>query len=100
MPAPSHPDYHWHPSVDRLVTSAMEILAPQQLVGVLMTGMGADGSTTMRGLKEMGGRTIAESENSAIVWGMPGALVRAGGASMVAPLESIASDLVALMARG
>ena len=100
MPAPSHPDYHWHPSVDRLVASAMEILAPQQLVGVLMTGMGADGSTTMRALKESGGRTIAESENSAVVWGMPGALVRAGGASMVAPLESIAGDLVALMTRG
>ena len=100
MSAPSHTDYHWHPSVDRLVASAMEILEPQQLVGVLMTGMGADGSTTMRELKVSGGRTIAESQESAVVWGMPGALVRAGGASIVAPLESIASDLVALMARG
>jgi two-component system chemotaxis response regulator CheB len=99
MPAPSHADYHWHPSVDRLVASAMEILAPQRLIGVLMTGMGADGSTTMRTLKDAGGRTIAESEDSAVVWGMPGVLVRSGGASIVAPLDSIAGDLIAMLAR-
>ena len=100
MPAPSLAEYHWHPSVDRLVATAMENLAPQQLIGVLMTGMGADGSKTMRELKDAGGRTIAESEDSAIVWGMPGSLVRSGGASIVAPLDSIAGGLLALLARG
>lgn len=99
MAAPSSAEFLWHPSVDRLVASAMDLLAPEQLIGVLMTGMGADGAATMRDLKERGGRTIAETEESAIVWGMPGALVRSGGASIVAPLDTIAADLVALMGR-
>jgi two-component system chemotaxis response regulator CheB len=97
LAAPSSPDYHWHPSVDRLVASAMAIFAPEQLVGVLMTGMGADGAATMRQLKDSGGRTIAEAEDSAIVWGMPGVLVASGGASIVTPLDRIADELVGLM---
>lgn len=99
MAAPSSAEFHWHPSVDRLVASAMELVAPEQLVGVLMTGMGADGANAMRELKERGGRTIAEAEESAVVWGMPGALVRGGGASIVAALDAIAADLIALMPR-
>jgi two-component system chemotaxis response regulator CheB len=99
MAAPSSAEFHWHPSVDRLVASAMELVAPEQLVGVLMTGMGADGANAMRELKERGGRTIAEAEESAVVWGMPGALVRGGGASIVALLDTIAADLVALLPR-
>jgi two-component system chemotaxis response regulator CheB len=41
-----------------------------------------------------GGRTIAEAEETAVVWGMPGELVRAGGAEVVAPLEGIAAQLM------
>jgi two-component system chemotaxis response regulator CheB len=72
---------------------------PERLVGVLMTGMGADGAEMMRQLKDLGGVTIAESEDSAIVWGMPGALVKLGGASLVTPLERIAGDLTGLMGK-
>lgn len=100
MAAPSSPDYHWHPSVDRLVYSALEHFGPERLVGVLMTGMGADGAEMMRRLKDEGGRTIAEAEDSAIVWGMPGALVKLGGATLVTPLDRIAHDLVALIGKG
>jgi hypothetical protein len=77
--APSSPEHHWHPSVERLVESAMLHVAARNLIGVLMTGMGADGATAMTALQ---GReaTIAEAEESAVVWGMPGALVAAGGA--------------------
>jgi two-component system chemotaxis response regulator CheB len=99
MAAPSSAEYHWHPSVDRLVASAMAQFGPEALVGVLMTGMGADGAETMRQLKDLGGQTIAEAEESAVVWGMPGALVKLGGASLVAPLDRIAADLVALMGK-
>jgi len=97
MAAPSSPDYHWHPSVDRMVASALDILGPEQLVGVLMTGMGSDGAETMTKLQGAGGETIAESEESAVVWGMPGALVRLGGASRIAPLEGIADALIAAL---
>ena len=99
MAAPSSPEFRWHPSVDRLVTSAMDAVAPESLVGVLMTGMGDDGAEAMRILRDQGGRTIAEAEETAVVWGMPGALVRAGGAMRVAPLDRIAVELVALMGR-
>lgn len=96
--APSDPELYWHPSVDRLVASAMTHVAPESLVGVLMTGMGADGARAMTELKAQGGCTIAESADTAIVWGMPGALVAAGGASIVAPLDRIAAELRALFA--
>ena len=97
MAAPSSPDYHWHPSVDRMVASALDLLGPEQLIGVLMTGMGSDGAKTMKTLHESGGRTIAESEESAVVWGMPGALVRGGGASRIATLDDIADALIAAL---
>jgi two-component system chemotaxis response regulator CheB len=57
----SKADYPWHPSTDRLVRSAMEHVAPTQLVGILMTGMGNDGAEAMARLHAEGGRTIAES---------------------------------------
>jgi two-component system chemotaxis response regulator CheB len=96
MAAPEDPDRLWHPSVDRLVESALAVVAPERLVGVLMTGMGADGAETMKQLHMRGGLTIAESEDSAVVWGMPGALVERGGASMVLPLGRIAGALLEL----
>jgi len=99
MAAPSSGDYHWHPSVDRLVASAMAHFGPEQLVGVLMTGMGADGADAMRQLKQDGGVTIAEAEETAVVWGMPGALVKLGGASLVAPLDRIAAELAGVMGK-
>jgi two-component system chemotaxis response regulator CheB len=99
MAAPSSSEYHWHPSVDRLVDSALRLLGPEQVIGVLMTGMGADGAKTMAELHRKGGRTIAESAETAVVWGMPGALVEADGADVVVPLEQIATSLLALVRR-
>jgi two-component system chemotaxis response regulator CheB len=99
LAAPSLPEHRWHPSVDRLVDSAMQHFAPERLVGVLMTGMGNDGAEAMARLKEQGGRTIAEAEESAVVWGMPGELVRRGGAQVVAPLEQIADRIMDMVER-
>jgi two-component system chemotaxis response regulator CheB len=55
-----------------------------------------DGAQAMTDLHGLGGRTIAESEESAVVWGMPGELVKAGGADWIEPLPSIASRLRSL----
>ncbi|WP_284943681.1 chemotaxis-specific protein-glutamate methyltransferase CheB [Acidisoma cladoniae] len=98
MPIPSRQDYPWHPSTDRLVTSAMEAFPPRQLIGILMTGMGNDGAQAMAELRRQGGQTIAEAEETAVVWGMPGELVRAGGADWVVPLPEIAARLRTLIA--
>jgi two-component system chemotaxis response regulator CheB len=94
MSMPAQRDYPWHPSVERLVASAMTHYEPHRMIGVLLTGMGRDGADAMTRLHEMGGHTIAEAESSAIVWGMPGELVKNGGASRVAPVEQIAALVV------
>jgi two-component system, chemotaxis family, protein-glutamate methylesterase/glutaminase len=72
-------------------------MAPSQLIGILMTGMGNDGAEAMTLLQSRGGRTIAEAEETAVVWGMPGELVKAGGADFVVPLPDIASQLLKLV---
>ena len=96
MPAPSSAAFRWHPSVDRMVDSALDHVPATDLIGVLLTGMGNDGATTMTRLRGGGGRTIAEAEETAVVWGMPGELVRAGGAEAVLPLDHVAAGLLEL----
>ena len=92
-PAPADAGRPWHPSADRLVESAIAHVPPSLLIGVLMTGMGDDGAGSMTRLRALGGRTIAEAEETAVVWGMPGKLVEAGGATWVLPLPDIAGQL-------
>jgi two-component system, chemotaxis family, protein-glutamate methylesterase/glutaminase len=97
LAAPAQAGYPWHPSADRLVRSAMEHLPASSLIGILMTGMGYDGAEAMALLRDRGGRTIAESEETAVVWGMPGELVKANGADWVLPLPRIADRLQRLV---
>ncbi len=92
-PAPADAERPWHPSADRMVESALAHVSPSLLVGVLMTGMGNDGAGSMTKLRALGGRTIAEAEETAVVWGMPGKLAEAGGATWVLPLPHIAEQL-------
>jgi two-component system chemotaxis response regulator CheB len=95
-PVPSG-DCLWHPSTDRLVRSAMEQLPAARLIGILLTGMGNDGAEAMTGLHTSGGTTIAEAEDSAVVWGMPGELVKAGGADWILSVQHIAERLTKLV---
>lgn len=95
LPAPASRSHRWHPSVERLVTSAALHAAPDTLLAVMLTGMGHDGASAMTELFKQGGRTIAEAESTAVVWGMPGELVRQGGAEAILPLDQIAARLVA-----
>ena len=93
IPMPASAQHNWHPSVERLVLSALQHVDPAQLLGVMLTGMGDDGAAAMAELRSRGGRTIAESEETAVVWGMPGELVKRNGASIVLPLPRIAEQL-------
>ena len=68
----------------------MDHVPASQLIGVLMTGMGNDGAEAMADLRARGGKTIAEAEETAVVWGMPGELVKPDGADWVVPLPKIA----------
>ena len=89
----------WHPSVARLVESALGCVSPERLVGVMLTGMGNDGAEAMAELHRGGGRTIAEAESTAVVWGMPGELVKLGGADVVLPANDIAKRLIEWLVR-
>jgi len=93
MPVPAQRDYPWHPSVERMVRSALEHYDATRLIGVLMTGMGHDGADAMTELRQRGGRTVAEAESTAVVWGMPGELVKRGGAELIKPLDEIAATI-------
>jgi two-component system chemotaxis response regulator CheB len=92
-PMPSGQQYLWHPSVARLVESAVHAMPADRIVGVLLTGMGDDGADAMCELKRRGGRTIAQDEASSIIWGMPGELFKRGGANLVLPANRIAAQL-------
>lgn len=91
---PASQEWFWHPSVNHLVYSAMKYLAPSQMVGVLLTGMGNDGAEAMTALHTGGSRTIAESEETAVVFGMPQELINLGGASEILPCGRIAAKLI------
>lgn len=93
LPVPENPHYLWHPSVDLMGRSVLEHYDPKRITAVLLTGMGHDGSDAFTEIKKRGGRTIAESEDSAVVYGMPAELVRKGGASLVLDVEKVAAQL-------
>ncbi len=81
------------PSVDVLFDSAARI-APARTVGVILTGMGADGAAGLLHLRERGARTIAQNEETCVVFGMPRAAIELGAAQEVLPLNDIAAALL------
>jgi two-component system chemotaxis response regulator CheB len=90
---------HGHrPSVDVLFQSVAEEFGPQA-VAVLMTGMGEDGAQGLGAVKKAGGMTIAQSEESCVVFGMPKAAIERGYATRVVPLEVLSATLQALCGR-
>lgn len=89
------PEDRYVPSADRLFRSAARA-AKSQVTGIILTGMGDDGTEGAKAILEMGGRVIAESQESAVVFGMPGSAIRAGAVSQVMPLAAIAEHLAAL----
>jgi two-component system chemotaxis response regulator CheB len=67
-------------------------------LAVILTGMGRDGVDGLRAIRRAGGRTIAESEASAVVYGMPGAAVQAGLADFILPLEQVCAAVAGVAA--
>jgi two-component system chemotaxis response regulator CheB len=83
------------PSVDELFESLARD-CPRQVVACLLTGMGRDGAAGLLALRRAGARTIAQDEQSCVVYGMPGEAVKLGAAEQVLSLTQIASSLAAL----
>jgi two-component system chemotaxis response regulator CheB len=83
------------PSVDPLFSSAAQVWG-SWVLGLMLTGMGADGSRGAQAIVSAGGSMMAQDEATSVVWGMPGQVAQAGLCSAVLPLNDIAPKLVRL----
>lgn len=81
------------PAVDMLFQSVAREVGRNAL-GILLTGMGRDGAEGLLAMKQAGGRTIAQDEESSIVWGMPRSAVELGAATKVLPLARVPEEIV------
>ena len=86
-------NYIYRPSVDALMLSVVENFSGHVL-GVILTGLGNDGLKGMKEIKNSGGRTIAESEATCVVYGMPKAVVESGVADKIVPIDEIAGEII------
>jgi two-component system chemotaxis response regulator CheB len=88
----SDPVHSCRPAVDPLLLSAAAVFGSGTLA-VILTGMGTDGAAGAHAVREAGGTVIAQDEPSSVVWGMPGAVVNAGLADAIVPLDRIAAEI-------
>jgi two-component system chemotaxis response regulator CheB len=90
------PEVNRHkPSVDVMFRSVAQNVGPNA-IGVMLTGMGADGAKGMMEMHEQGAPTIAQDEKTSVVWGMPGEAVKIGAVDTVLPLGTIAGKVLSL----
>jgi len=82
------------PSVDVMMASMAKAYG-DKVLGVVLTGMGSDGTAGLAAIKEAGGRTLAESEESCVIYGMPKAAVEAGVVQHSVHLLRVADEIVA-----
>jgi two-component system chemotaxis response regulator CheB len=87
------------PAADLLFKSAARSLG-RSLVSVVLTGMGSDGAVGTRKIREMGGITLAQDEESSLIYGMPRAAVETGCVDMILPLDEIPPELDKLVRGG
>ncbi len=87
------PEHLFVPSVDVMMDSVCDVFK-SDTIGVLMTGMGWDGAKGMLKIARLGGYTIAESNETAIVFGMPKEAIKKGGVKIVLPHYLIASEII------
>jgi two-component system chemotaxis response regulator CheB len=82
------------PSADVLMTSAAEVFG-RQTVGVVLTGMGSDGTEGLRAIRGRGGLTLAESQETCVIYGMPKAALEAGVVDRAVPLDRVGEEILA-----
>jgi two-component system chemotaxis response regulator CheB len=95
IPKPENKEFLWHPSVELLGRSVLENYDASKVIAVMLTGMGYDGSDAFAEIKRRGGKTIAESESSCVVFGMPAELIKKGGATVVLPADRVTKQILA-----
>jgi two-component system chemotaxis response regulator CheB len=93
------PENSCRPAADVLFRSVAQAFGPAALA-VVLTGMGRDGLRGSEAVRAAGGDVIAQDEATSVVWGMPGAVARAGLADALLPLAAIAPEVVRRVAAG
>jgi len=88
------PNGRYRPSVDALFQSAAIAAGPVGVASAVLTGMGVDGREGTVALSKAGALTLAESQETAVIWGMPKEAIDTGKVSRVLPLEALADALV------
>lgn len=88
--------HFFQPSVDEMFESALKVFSGDQIIAVLLTGIGDDGADGMVAIKKAGGFTIGESEETATVYGMPKEAYERGGVIQQLPFPKILKTLAAL----
>jgi two-component system chemotaxis response regulator CheB len=88
--------HHQRPAVDVLFKSTAKY-AGANAVGVILTGMGADGAEGLKEMKDAGASTIAQDEKSCVVFGMPKEAIKLGGVDKILPLDNIANEIVRMI---
>ena len=88
--------HHQRPAVDILFKSTAKY-AGANAIGVILTGMGADGAEGLLDMKRAGASTIAQDENSCVVFGMPKEAIKLGAADKVLPLGQIAAEMLRMV---
>jgi len=84
------------PSVEVMFRSVAQNVG-SNAIGVMLTGMGADGAVAMKEMHDAGAKNIIQDEASSVVWGMPGAAYKEGAADYVQPLDKVAAQILALV---
>ncbi|MEI7636436.1 MAG: chemotaxis response regulator protein-glutamate methylesterase [Syntrophus sp. (in: bacteria)] len=88
--------HHQRPAVDVLFKSTAKY-AGANAVGVILTGMGADGAEGLKAMKDAGASTIAQDEKSCVVFGMPKEAIKLGAADKILPLDNIANEIIRMI---
>ena len=83
--------------VENVMFSSLARWSGKNTVAVILTGMGKDGAQGMHELHAQGAYTIAQNEDTCVVFGMPKEAIKAGGVDQVLPLDDIAAEVVAYL---
>ncbi len=88
--------HHQRPAVDVLFKSTAQY-AGANAIGVILTGMGADGAAGLLEMKNMGAGTVAQDENTCVVFGMPKEAIKAGAVDKILPIDQIAAQIIRMV---
>lgn len=84
------------PSVEVLFNSVAKV-AGNRAIGAILTGMGRDGAQGLKNLRDSGARTIAQDENSSVVFGMPKEAIALDAAEKIVPLDKVATTMLSFL---